>query len=336
MTERKVHAISLFSGGLDSCLAVLLMLKQNIRVTALTFATHFGCDPKDRSSCSHDPYPTAEKFGFEVKLMHLGEEFVEIVRKPKFGYGKNMNPCVDCRILMLSTAREYMEMVGADLVITGEVVGQRPFSQMRGTMNLTLRESGLKGRLLRPLSAKLLEPTIPELEGLVDREQLEDISGRSRQRQMELAQQYGLEDYPSPAGGCLLTDPEYSRKLRDLLDHQPTVTFSDLNLLRAGRHFRFSPQTKIIVGRNKTDNEKITTHANPGDLICEAEDTGSPITLVRGETSENVLAAACSLTARYCDRKRDPEVIVSWSKDGQSGTIVVCPATEEELEKLRV
>jgi len=336
MTERKAHAISLFSGGLDSCLAVLLMLRQNIRVTALTFATHFGCDPADRSSCSHDPYPTAEKFGFEVKLMHLGQEFVDIVAKPKFGYGRNMNPCVDCRILMLSTAREYMEMVGADFVITGEVVGQRPFSQMRDKMNLTMREAGLKGRLLRPLSAKLLEPTIPEIEGLVDREQLEDISGRSRHRQMELAQQYGLEDYPSPAGGCLLTDPDYSRKLKDLLDHQSAVTFSDLNLLRAGRHFRFSPQTKIIVGRNKTDNEKIMSCADAGDMICEAVDTGSPITLVRGETSENVLAAACSLTARYCDRKNEPEVVVTWSRDSRSGTIVVRPATEKALEELRV
>jgi len=336
MITRKVHAISLFSGGLDSCLSVLLMLQQNIDVTALTFMTHFGCDLQDRSSCSHNPYPAAEKFGFSVKLMHLGDKFVDIVREPKYGYGKNMNPCVDCRILMLREAKEYMEAVGADFIITGEVVGQRPFSQKLDKLKLTMREAGLKGRLLRPLSAKLLEPTIPEAEGLVDRERLEGISGRSRSRQLALAKEYDLEDYPSPAGGCLLTDPEYSRKLKDLLDHQPRVTFSDLNLLRAGRHFRYSPQAKIIVGRNEADNEKILADVGPNDMICEAKQTGSPITLLRGEISEMARDAACALTARYCDRKNDPEVLVGWSKDGETGTVALAPATEEMVLRLRV
>ncbi len=336
MAKRKVHAISLFSGGLDSCLAVLLMLKQDIEVTALTFLMHFGCEAGDRSSCSHDPYPVAEKFGFAVKMMHLGQKFIDIVREPTFGHGKNMNPCVDCRVLMLSQAREYMEIVGADFVISGEVLGQRPFSQMRDKMNLTMREAGLKGRLLRPLSAKRLEPTIPEIEGLVDREQLEGITGRSRKRQMEMAKEFGLEDYPSPAGGCLLTDPEYSRKLRDLFDNNPTATYTDINLLRAGRHFRFSPQTKIIVGRNEDDNEKILALAEPGDLICEAKDTGSPITLVRGEHSAEARRTAGALTARYCRRRDDPEVEVSWSANGESGTISVPPATEETLKHYRL
>lgn len=268
--------------------------------------------------------------------MHLGQQFVDIVRQPKFGFGKNMNPCVDCRILMLREAKEYMEMVDADFVISGEVLGQRPFSQLRDKINLTAREAGLKGRLLRPLSAKLLTPTIPEEEGLVDREQLEGISGRSRARQMELARQFGLDDYPSPAGGCLLTDVDYSRKLRDLIANQPHLNFSDLNLLRAGRHFRTSPQTRIIVGRHQEDNEKILTNVEPGDLICEAKDTGSPITLARGEITETVRATACALTARYCGRKRDPEVVVTWQHDDQTDQLIVAPLTEDEIQRLRV
>jgi tRNA U34 2-thiouridine synthase MnmA/TrmU len=336
MSASQPHAIALFSGGLDSCLAVLLMLKQEVKVTALTFLMHFGCDPGDKSSCSHDPYPVAEKFGFEVKMMHLGQKFIEIVRDPKHGRGKNMNPCVDCRILMLAQAKEYMEIVNADFVISGEVLGQRPFSQMRDKMNLTVRESGLKGRLLRPLSAKLLEPTIPELQGLVDREQLEDISGRSRKRQMELAREFGLTDYPSPAGGCLLTNPDYARKLKDLLDHDPLASYTDINLLRAGRHFRFSPQTKIIVGRNEEDNKKIETIAGPGDVFCEVMNTGSPLTLIRGADCEDARRTACGLTARFSRRRGDREVKVTWTRAGTSGTITVQPATEDMLARLRI
>ncbi|MFH2054585.1 MAG: hypothetical protein ABIJ61_01390, partial [bacterium] len=219
-TKKRAHAIALFSGGLDSSLAVLLMLRQNVEVTALMFLNHFGCDISDRSSCGQDPYPTAEQFGFTVKLMHLGEKFIDIVQNPQHGYGKNMNPCTDCRILMLREAKQYMEMVGADCIITGEVLAQRPMSQMRNSLNLILKESGLAGRLLRPLCAKLMEPTIPEREGLIDREQLENISGRSRKRQMEMAEEFGLHDYASPASGCLLTDRGYSTKLRDILEHK--------------------------------------------------------------------------------------------------------------------
>ncbi len=199
--NKRGHAVALFSGGLDSALAILLILRQNIEVTALTFLTHFGCDISDRSSCGHNPYPVSEKFGFRVKLVHLGQKFVDIVRAPKYGYGKNMNPCVDCRILMLNEAKTFMDLVGADFIITGEVLGQRPKSQMRNSMNAVERDSDLKDRLVRPLSALLLPETAPEKSGLLDRNLLEGISGRSRKRQMELASEFGLEDYPSPAAG---------------------------------------------------------------------------------------------------------------------------------------
>ena len=198
--KRKAHAIALFSGGLDSALAILLLLRQNIEVTALTFMTHFGCDATtDRSSCGSNPYPMAEKFGFGVKLMHLGQKFVDIVENPKFGRGANMNVCIDCRILMINEAARYMRMIGADFIVTGEVMGQRPMSQRKPTMALVAKQVDLGGRLLRPLSAKLLPPTLAEQQGLVDRSKLEGISGRSRKRQMELAREFGLDDYPSPA-----------------------------------------------------------------------------------------------------------------------------------------
>ncbi|HYA87666.1 MAG TPA: hypothetical protein VEI57_11445, partial [Nitrospirota bacterium] len=168
----KRKAIALFSGGLDSTLAILLMLKQNIDVLAITFLTDFGCDIGDSSSCSKNPGPAAAKFGFDLKLCHLGQKFVDIVKKPRHGHGRNMNPCIDCRILMLREAGALREMVGADFIITGEVLGQRPMSQQRNTLSLIERESGLKGLIVRPLSARLMPITIPEIQGIIDRDRL--------------------------------------------------------------------------------------------------------------------------------------------------------------------
>jgi tRNA-uridine 2-sulfurtransferase len=327
------HAVALFSGGLDSALAILLMLRQNIRVTALTFMTHFGCDISDRSSCGGNPYPVSEKFGFDVKLMHLGDKFVEIVKKPKYGYGKNMNPCIDCRILMLREARTFMDLVGADFIITGEVLGQRPKSQMRNSMNTVIRDSELKGRLVRPLSAKLLDETIPEKEGLLDREMLEDISGRSRRRQMELAEEFGLEDYPSPAAGCLLTDPSYSRRLKDLIEHSPAIDFNDLNLLRVGRHFRISDTTKVVVGRNEQDNDKIRQYAKKEHFVLEALGTGSPLTLLITSNGDNSIREAASLTARYCGKRKEPEVEITCINEGDGRKFTVAPADEAIVDK---
>ncbi|MGW8272461.1 MAG: 7-cyano-7-deazaguanine synthase, partial [Thermodesulfovibrionales bacterium] len=254
-------AVALLSGGLDSTLAVLVLLKQGIEVTALTFLTHFGCDITDTSSCSKDPYPAAEKFGFVVKLCHLSDQFLEIVRSPKHGHGKNMNPCVDCRILMLKEAKRFMEMAGADFLVTGEVLGQRPMSQRKDSFPLIDREAGVEELVLRPLSAKLLRPTLPERHGIVDRSQLCAFSGRSRRPQIALAAELGLSDYPPPAGGCLLTDPIYSARLRDLLIHAPSPEIREISLLRLGRHFRAPDGVKIIVGRDERENERIESLA---------------------------------------------------------------------------
>jgi tRNA U34 2-thiouridine synthase MnmA/TrmU len=334
--KRRPHAITLFSGGLDSALAVLLLLRQNVEVTALTFMTSFGCDLSDRSSCGHNPFPAAQKHGFRVKLMHLGQDYVDMVRQPRYGRGKNMNPCVDCRIMMLSQAKAYMELAGADFVATGEVMGQRPFSQVKGKLALTERESGLEGLLLRPLSAQLLPPTLPEQRGWVDRSTLMAIRGRSRKPQMQLARELGLEDYPNPASGCLLTDPGYSSRLRDLFAHSEFVDTSDLNLLRTGRQFRLSPTAKAIVGRNETDNARIETQARFGDAILEVPDCGSPLTLLRGQVDAEAVRRAAELTARYSSLRSSPLVNVDVQYRGGTDTIAVVPASEDVCARYRI
>lgn len=334
--KKRPHCIALFSGGLDSALAVLLMLRQDIEVTALTFMTHFGCDLGDRSSCGSNPYPAAEKYGFNVKLMHLGRRFIDIVENPKYGRGKEMNPCTDCRILMLTEAKTFMEIVKADFIITGEVLGQRPMSQLKDKLNLVVKQSGLQGKLLRPLSAKLLKPTEPELSGMVDRELLEGISGRSRKRQIELADELGLDDYPSPASGCLLTDHGYSNRLRDLLAHRDRISFEDLNLLRAGRHFRLDQNTKLIVGRNEEDNKRITAFKNENQHLLEAVDIGSPVSLLDGEpTEENILKAAM-ITARYTSAKKQPTVEVTFFSDQKNRLLEVTPAKDADIDLVAI
>jgi len=332
--DKHGHAIALFSGGLDSALAILLMLRQNIEVTALTFLTHFGCDLGDRSSCGSDPYPAAEKFGFNVKLMHLGQKFVDIVENPRFGRGAHMNVCVDCRILMLREAKTFMEMVNADFVVTGEVLGQRPFSQLSHRLRLVEKESSLQGRLLRPLSALLLPPTEPELAGLVDRDRLEGISGRSRKRQLELAEEFGLEDYPSPAAGCLLTDAGYSHRLQDLLAHNDHLTFDDLNLLRVGRQFRINPQTKVIVGRNEEENKRVLSCRKEHHVLLQAPDTGSPLTLLAGPATDENIRQAAMITARYCSARHQPQVRVVAEAGGEPVEVMVPPAGDEDLKNI--
>jgi tRNA-specific 2-thiouridylase len=333
---RRPHAIALFSGGLDSALAVLLLLRQNVEVTALTFMTAFGCDLSDRSSCGHNPFPAAERFGFRVKLMNLGQDYVEMVRRPRFGHGKNMNPCVDCRIHMLRQARDYMELAGADFIVTGEVMGQRPFSQVKSKLALTAREADVEGLLLRPLSARLLPPTLPETRGWVDRERLMGIRGRSRKPQMELARKLGLEDYPNPASGCLLTDPEYSARLRDLFRFTEIVGLTDLNLLRVGRQFRLSDACKAIVGRDETDNARLLAAARDGLVTLEVRDCGSPITVLAGAPGAEDVRRAAELTARYSDHKREPLVRVTVSREGKETEMVVMPAPDPLCRSLRI
>ncbi len=334
---KRNRAVALYSGGLDSTLAILILLRQDIEVKAITFMNHFGCEVSDRSSCSKNPFAAAEKFGFEVKMSHLSGKFVDIVKSPKFGHGKNMNPCVDCRILMLREAKEFMEMSGAGFIVTGEVLGQRPMSQRRDSLNIIDREAGLKGFVLRPLSAKLLKPTIPEEQGIVKRDLLYDFGGRSRKPQMALAEELGLIEYPAPAGGCLLTEPNYAYRLRELLNHSPNPSFLDLQLLRIGRHFRISPECKVIVGRDHSENEALIKLSDGKSPLMRVLGHGSPLAMLRGRTDEQAILTAAALCGRYSDGRGLKEVDVMVGGGISEGfTIRVVPAADCDIEEFKI
>ncbi len=328
--------MALFSGGLDSTLAILVVMKQGIEVKAVTFLNHFGCDTSDRSSCSKNPFAAAQQFGFEVKLCHLSDKFIDIVKKPKFGHGKNMNPCMDCKILMLKEAKVFMEMVGAEFIITGEVLGQRPMSQRRDALDIIDRETGLRGLILRPLSAKLLKPTIPELNGTVNRDLLYGFGGRTRKPQMALAAEFGLTDYPSPAGGCLLTEPNYAYRLGELLHHDPDPSVTDLNLLRIGRHFRLSETCKVIVGRDETENNALVAFLQNKGMLMRVDDHASPIAVIRGEADDAMVRIAASLCARYSDGKHCADLPVRVWHGDLVRHIAVQPADNVTIDRYKI
>ncbi|MBI4682899.1 MAG: hypothetical protein HY757_07350 [Nitrospirae bacterium] len=329
-------AVALYSGGLDSTLAILVMQRHGVDVTAVTFMNHFGCDISDKSSCSKDPFAASVKFGFQVKLAHLSDKFLEIVKNPKYGHGKNMNPCVDCRILMLKEAKEFMKIIGADFLITGEVLGQRPMSQRRDCFPMIDKASDVKDLVVRPLCGKLLPVTIPEETGLIKREMLLNFNGRSRRPQMSLAEELGLTEYPAPAGGCLLTEPNYSFKLRELLDHNSDPEYKDINFLRVGRHFRYSPECKIIIGRNKDENEAIKSLSDSDDYIFSVIGYGSPSAVILGKATDDAIAFAASLCARYSDAKKLPEATVLVTKGDACYNLIVQPASDDVLEQYRI
>jgi tRNA U34 2-thiouridine synthase MnmA/TrmU len=314
-------AIALLSGGLDSRLAMLVMKEHGIEIEAFTVVTLF-CRCTSAGQCL-EAKRAAEEAGVPIKVVFGGEEFLEIVKHPKHGYGKNMNPCIDCRIHLFRRAAEYMRECRASFLITGEVLGQRPMSQRMEAMKLIDREAGVEGYVLRPLSAKWLEPTIPEEQGLVDREKLMAIKGRSRKEQFQLADVFHLKDYPCPAGGCLLTDPHFAARMRDLLKHCD-ATMNDVHLLKMGRHFRLDPKTKAIVGRNELDNKKIQTFARTGDILLELTEMTGPLTLLRGVANEAKIRVAAALTARYSKAQSKASVKVrTWTARQAPATVPI-------------
>lgn len=250
--QKKIKALVMLSGGLDSSLAVRILQEQGLEVEAVHFTGVFHAGEFDEYDSSAGRF--AKRFGVKLTILNIEEDFIDILKNPRYGYGSNINPCIDCRIYTLKKAKKYMDETDASFIATGEVLGQRPMSQRKNMLELVEKRSGLEGLLLRPLSAKLLEPTIPEEKGWIDREKLFDISGRSRKPQMALAKRYGIEDYPNPAGGCLLTDPQFSERLRDLLRHN-NLTMGEMEFLKVGRHFRLSDDTKAVVGRSREDNK---------------------------------------------------------------------------------
>lgn len=330
----KRKALALLSGGLDSTLAVKVMLEQGIEVEALNFTSPFCTCTGKNAGCKSEAIRVAEEFGIPIKVMHKGVDYLEVVRSPKHGYGKGMNPCIDCRIFLLRKAKEYMAESGADFVITGEVLGQRPMSQRRHTLDIIERESGLAGRLLRPLSAKHFEPTIPEQEGWVDRERLMAIQGRSRKEQMQLAEELDVKNYPCPAGGCLLTEVSFVSKVKDVFDHSDQLNLRDFRLLKVARHFRVGPRTKALIGRNEAENELLSRNIQPGEATLRWIEGSSPLGVLMGTVDDSLLETAAKILLRYTKAEPGAECRVKVVIDGNERIIVVPnefsdPAIEE-------
>ncbi len=333
-------AIALLSGGLDSTLAVKLMIEQGIEVHALNFTSAFcTCNSggAKEGGCKSEAARVAVEFGIPIKTLVKGLEYMDIVRRPRHGYGKGINPCVDCRIYMFKAAKKYMEEVAASFIITGEVIGQRPMSQRKDAFRIIERESGLEGLILRPLCAQHLEPTRPEIEGLVDRSRLAAIEGRSRKEQMALAFDLGVNDYPCPSGGCLLTDKIFSKKVKDLLDNKPdTLTKKDLSILRAGRHFRFNG-VKVVVGRNEADNERLKSLIQSGQTLVEPIDFPGPVAIVAEAKGNGALHFAAGLILKYSSGKGVTKGVIRASVDDCTDSFEVdTPVSDEAAEGARI
>jgi len=324
--QTMTKAIGLLSGGLDSTLAVRLMLDQGITVICLNFITPFcTCTKK---GCQNQAKEMAERFNIELKIIHLKEDYIELVKNPKYGYGKNLNPCIDCRIFMFSKARQYMVEVGAEFVFTGEVLGERPMSQNLRALKIIEKESGLNGRILRPLCARLLPPTIPEIEGIVNREKLLAIQGRSRRPQIALARERGIDEYPCPAGGCLLTDPNFGRRLKEAFEYDEDSLIA-INLLKYGRHFRLKTGAKIIVGRNEAENKILKTIATQNNILfLELQDFPGPTALIFNHKNGSDIEQAASLCLAYSDYKGTAPATVKISNRDE---ILATPALKQNF-----
>ncbi|MCD6093842.1 MAG: tRNA 4-thiouridine(8) synthase ThiI [Candidatus Omnitrophica bacterium] len=325
-----IRTLALFSGGLDSVLAAKLILEQGIEVIGVNFITPFFASDNEQKVKQ-----IAANLGIELKTIGLGDEYVEIVKSPKYGYGKNLNPCLDCRILMLKRAKGLLQRKRLSFIITGEVLGQRPMSQHKNAFALIEKESNLKGLILRPLSAKLLPLTLAEKENWVDREKLLDIQGRSRRIQIDLANKWGISNYFSPSGGCLLTDPIFSQRMRDLLRYQDT-SLDNIELLKIGRHFRLSPRTKLIVGRDERENNFLVELIKTEDVCFRPIEVKGPIGIGKGNFDDSLIGLATQIIARYCDEK-EKAVEIGWKLSNQKmKKIKVMAMSEKEIEEFRI
>ena len=323
-----VTGIGLISGGLDSMLAARILMDQDIHVIGISFVTpFFGSERAERAAAMID---------MELRIMDITELHLEIVKSPKYGYGKGMNPCIDCHALMFREAGKVMEAEGADFLFSGEVLGERPMSQNRQSLMIVARQSGYQDFIIRPLSARLLPETLPEREGKVDREKLLDISGRSRKPQIELAAHYGITEYPQPAGGCLLTEPGYSRRLRELMEHSLALDPRDIQMLRIGRHFRLDTGEKVIVGRDQDENEKLLSLKEEEDITLDVSDYPSPITIIPHGASQDAIAKAASICVRYSDAPHSEGVVVTYLYQGKIYTLTAETLPQEEIERIRI
>jgi tRNA-specific 2-thiouridylase len=335
--DKKPKGVALLSGGLDSNLAVRMMLQQGVDIEAVAIKTPF-CDFDCGKGCGQRVREVADELGISLKTVYFGEEYLHMLKNPKYGYGSGMNPCIDCRAMMYNAAKEHMKKTNADFVITGEVLFQRPMSQNNRALHIIEKETGMESKVLRPLSAKHLPPTDAENTGLIKRENMSDIKGRSRKGQLMLAKQFGISDPPNAAGGCLLTDPAFSKRVKDILDHCDDIpTLNDIELLKVGRHFRITYDAKLVVGRNKDENEVIKALASDGDIVIEVKDFVGPTCVLRCKNYDDSLLVKCAaIAARYSDAPRQDLCKVSISLNEDDSEVTVKPADIETIEMMRI
>lgn len=326
--EKRIRAIGLFSGGLDSILAARILQEQGIEVIGYTFVTpFFGPEAALQSR---------EELQIRLEIREITEVYAEeVLKRPQYGYGKNMNPCIDCHAFMFRLAGQEMEAEGARFLFSGEVLGERPFSQNKSALRAVANLSGYGDRIVRPLSAKLLEETFPEKSGFVDRNRLLDIQGRSRRRQMKLIDEFGITRYPKPAGGCLLTEPNFSKRLRDLLEHMPDPGPRDLELLKTGRHFRWNEYFKVIVGRREEENKRLEELCGQDDLRLWVKGIPGPVVLIPCSAlpPQDVLTFAARLAVRYSDAHSGQRMEVVYTHGFNQGVLLADGCPEEEIKR---
>ncbi|MDP3921669.1 MAG: 7-cyano-7-deazaguanine synthase [Candidatus Omnitrophota bacterium] len=323
-------AVSLLSGGLDSTLATCILKEQGIEIEAINFQTMFGC-------CKDDAREVATRLGVGFTLLKVGDDYLDMIKNPKYGYGRAINPCVDCRSYMFTMAKKWMDQMGASFMISGEVLNQRPMSQKMRDFELIEAECGLEGRILRPLSAKRLPETEPEKAGIVDRSKLFGIEGRSRAELLKLAAKYGIENPPSASSGCALTEKPFAEKVRDVFENRPDYKRWEFEVLKTGRHFRLSSEAKVILGRNENENQYLISLHPEGTWLLEPEQFIGPYALVVGTASDEDLGMAGAIMLRYSQNPRPQSGVVRAVQNENAKTIrVPHGASEELINSLRI
>lgn len=319
-------ALGLLSGGLDSILAALALKRQGVDVTGIVYVTPFFGAERARIA--------ARQIGIPLIVKDISDIHLEMLKKPRYGYGRNLNPCIDCHAMMFRIAGEMVRQGHFDFLFSGEVLGQRPMSQNANALKSVAKHAGCGDLILRPLSAKLLPITPVEEKGLVDREQLLDIQGRSRRPQEALARQWGLKDFPGSGGGCLLTEKSFTNRLRDLLTHQPDCTPRDIELLKAGRQVRLSPTAKLTLGRNLKTNDKLQELATTEHTLLRAANFSGPIGLLSGHPEGDDLERAAAIVATYGKGENEAQVSVLCTRGDERWQLTVAPMGREEIEEL--
>ena len=327
--ENKVRALGLCSGGLDSILSAVVLGNQGIAVEWISFETPFFSSVKARRAAAQLRIP--------LIVQNITQPYLKMLRDPSRGYGKHINPCIDCHTLMFRLAGEVMKDRQMDFLFSGEVLGQRPMSQTRSSLQYVEKHSGCREMIVRPLSAKLLEETLPEKKGLVDRRLLLGLSGRSRKPQIQLARTWGITDYPAPAGGCLLTESVYSNRLKDLFGHQKDCTENELHLLKYGRHIRLNEQIKIIVGRTLQDNIAILDHHDPLlDMVLKTKQIPGPVVLVPLGAGNDEIQQAASICAGYSKAPENMDVAVEVVSPSDVSTLWVAGMRPEFIQSMMI